>query len=89
MSARLLIYNGLGQGLGHRERVLKIATAFATELPRAQVLLATAAGESLARRLPPGVEGLALGPGVLCAAADSSNSPPRATSWRCTRRGRV
>jgi predicted glycosyltransferase len=63
MSARLLIYNGLGQGLGHRERVLKIATAFAAEVRRAHVLLATAAGESLARRLPPGVEVLALAPG--------------------------
>jgi predicted glycosyltransferase len=64
MSARLLIYNGLGgEGLGHRERALKIATAFTAELPRAQVLLATAAGDDLARRLPPGVEGLALAPG--------------------------
>jgi predicted glycosyltransferase len=64
MSARLLIYNGLGgEGLGHRERVLKIATAFAAELPGAQVLLATAAGTGLARRLPPQVEVLALAPG--------------------------
>jgi predicted glycosyltransferase len=64
MSARLLIYNGLGgEGLGHRERVLKIATAFAAERPRAQVLLVTAAAEGLAGRLPPGVAGLALAPG--------------------------
>jgi predicted glycosyltransferase len=64
MSARLLIYNGLGgEGLGHRERVLKIATAFTAELPGAQVLLATAAGEGLAGRLPPRVEVLALAPG--------------------------
>jgi predicted glycosyltransferase len=56
MSARLLLYNGYGHGLGHRERSIKIATAFVAELPQAEALLVTAAGDGLARRLPPRVE---------------------------------
>jgi predicted glycosyltransferase len=60
---RLMLYNGLGHGLGHRERCLKIATEFVAELPGAEVLLVTAAASGLDDRLPPAVEVLALPPG--------------------------